>query len=95
MTQAIIFDSPADFKKFVGNQNFRVTFRKANGQFRAAHANCAQVIGKGVIDEDTKEARADAGQVSFFDLDKKAVRSFILSKMSRLEVNGKVYQFGI
>lgn len=32
MTQAIIFDSPADFKKFVGNQNFRVTFRKLSNK---------------------------------------------------------------
>lgn len=95
MRSSIVLDSPADFKKFVGAQNFRVTFRKANGQFRAAHANCAQVVGKGIIDDDIKEARADAGQVSFFDIDKKATRSFILCKMTRLEIGGKVYQFGL
>ena len=95
MKPAIIFDTPADFKKFVGNKDFKVTFRKANGQFRAAEANCAKVVSKGLLDEGVKESRSDAGQVSFVDLKKQAVRSFVLKRITRLEIDGQVYQFGL
>jgi len=86
-----------DFKRLVGESDFSVTFRKANGQFRRAErANCAKVkaLVKGNGSEQAAETRHDKGIVVYLDHDKNGVRSFALETMRRLEINGQVYQFG-
>jgi hypothetical protein len=86
-----------DFKKLVGSDDFVVTFRKANGQFRRAEGNLAAVksLVNGTGNEQAAETREDRGIVVYFDREKKAIRSFALDTMSRLEVGGQVYQFGL
>lgn len=86
-----------DFKRLVGANDFAVTFRKANGQFRRAEANVAEVgqFVKGNGNEQAAETREDKGIVVYFDRGKNGVRSFSLESMRRLEVGGQVYQFGM
>lgn len=86
-----------DFKNFVKDSNFFVTYRKANGQFRRAEANIAAVkpLVKGNGNEQATETREDRGIVVYFDREKNSVRSFVLETMRRLEVGEQVYQFGL
>lgn len=86
-----------DFKRLVGASDFSVTFRKANGQFRRADANIAEVgqFVKGTGSEEVTETREDKGIVIYFDRERNGIRSFSLESMRRLEVGGQVYQFGM
>jgi hypothetical protein len=94
---ATVINTVNDFKHLVGSSDFAVTFRKANGQFRRAEGNLAAVkaLVKRKGNEQAAETREDRGIVVFYEHEKKAIRSFALDTMSRLEVGGQVYQFGL
>lgn len=86
-----------DFKRLVGDADFIMTFRKANGQFRRAEGNLAAVkpMVKSKGNEQAAETREDRGIVVFYDREKNGIRSFVFDTMRRLEINGQVYQFGM
>lgn len=92
-----------DFKKLVGKDEFEVTYRKANGQFRKATGKLGVTedsegnqLVKGTMDEDRKAEENETGTVRYFDVEKDAYRSFKLDKVRKLKISdGQEFDFGM
>lgn len=92
----------AALRRLVGDKEFGVTYRKANGQLRKAtaqlgvtHNSRGRRLVNGTLDDGVRDLENAQGVVRYFDVGKDDYRKFSLDKMVTLTVRGKKFSFGM